>query len=476
MRTTSFTSRRQDGAALLLMMLAVILALSTVLLAGINRNDLKVRQLTETQQALAAARDALIDFAVLNSDVSVLRSHSLPCPDIDATGAFLDGEAHDTACGASGVSVLGLLPWRTLGIAPLKDGASSCLWYVVSGSYKDAGVATASMINTDSNGQLQVFDLDAGVVTEGLNPEDRPVAMVLAAMQPLSTQSRSGIGANSDCAYGANPGSFLDTDSGSGIANSLLSGTADALELLGAVPGVDENHNDRYVTITRADIERRIVNRDDFLSNMRSLGLAAAACVADYGRNNPGGATDRRLPWPAPVTLTDYRPNSAYDDANNGFLSGRLPDLADDSNADTGNPITRVLSNCNPAAVPDWTPQQFARWQNWKDHFFLAVAESFAPVASVPSTCSSCITVNGGGQYAAVLLFSGTRLTASGQVRNAPPLDVDTKGSAANYLESQNAANIPGDSVAANYVSGTASGVFNDLLFCIDDQLLVTEC
>lgn len=476
MPTTSYTTGRQDGAALLLMMLAVIIAMSTVLLAGINRNDLKVRQLTETQRALAEARNALIDFAVLNKDVNSLRSHSLPCPDIDASGGFLDGEAHDSACAAAGVSVMGLLPWRTLGIAPIKDGSSTCLWYVVSGSYKDAGAATAAMINTDTNGQLQVFDLDAGVVTEGLNPEDRPVAIVIAAMQPLSTQARPGLGANSDCAYGANPGNFLDTDSGSGIANSVLSGTADALDLLGMVPGVDEDHNDRLVTISRADIERRIANRDDFLANMRSLGLAAAACVADYGRNNPGGAPDRRLPWPAPVTLTDYRPDTAYDDANSGFLSGRLPDLADDSNAETGNSIARILSNCNPAAVPDWTPQQFARWQNWKDHFFFAVAESFGPMAAVPSTCTSCMNVNGGGQFAAVLLFAGTRLGSAGQVRNAPPLDLDTKGSAANYLESLNAANIPGDSVAANYVSGPATGVFNDLLFCIDDQLLVTEC
>ena len=476
MRPIEFSSGRQDGAALLLMMLAVIIAMSTVLLAGINRNELRVRQLTQTQQALAAARKALIDFAVLNADVNSLRSHSLPCPDIDASGGFLDGEAHETACGPAGVSVLGLLPWRTLGIAPLEDGSSTCLWYVVSGSYKEAGAATSTMINVDNNGQLQLLDIESGIVTEGVNPEDRPVAMVVAAMQPLPTQTRPGAGANSPCVYGANPAAYLDTDTGSGIANSALSGIADALDVLGVVPGVDGGHNDRIVTISRADIERHVLKRKDFDADMRSLGLAAAACIADYGRNNPGGAADKRLPWPAPVTMTDYRPNTAYDDANSGLRSGRLPDAVNDSNAATGNAIARVLSNCSPAAVPDWTPQQLARWQNWKDHFFFAVAESFAPTAAVPSTCSSCMTVNGGGQFAAVLVFAGTRLTSAGQVRNAPPLDVDTKRYSSNYLESLNAANVPGDSVAANYVSGPASDTFNDLLFCIDDQLLVTEC
>lgn len=476
MRATEFNSDRQEGAALLLMMLAVIIAMSTVLLAGINRNELRVRQLTQTQQALADARKALIDFAVLNADMNSLRSHSLPCPDIDATGGFLDGEAHETACGPAGVSVLGLLPWRTLGIAPLRDGSSTCLWYAVSGSYKQAGTATSEMINVDNNGQLQLFDIESGIVTEGVNPADRPVAMVIAAMQPLPSQTRPGTAANSTCVYGANPGAYLDTDTNSGIANSVLSGIADALDVLGVVPGVDAAHNDRIVTISRADIERHVLKRDDFDTDMRSLGLAAAACIADYGRNNPGGAADKRLPWPAPVTLTDYRLNAAYDDANNGLRSGRLPDAVNDSNAETGNTIARVLSNCNPAAVPDWTPQQSARWQNWKDHFFLAVAESFAPMAAVPSNCGSCITVNGGGQFAAVLLFAGSRLATAGQVRNAPPLDVDTKRNASNYLESLNAANVPGDSIAANYVSGPASGTFNDRLFCIDEQLLVTEC
>ena len=75
---------------------------------------------------------------------------------------------------------------------------------------------------------------------------------------------------------------------------------------------------------------------------------------------------------------------------------------------------------------------------------FYAVAESHLPTAAVPSNCSNCLTVNGAGQYAAVLLFSGQRMAALAQVRNAPPTDADTKQNTANYLEGNNAANIPG--------------------------------
>ncbi len=467
---------QQRGAALLMMMLAVIIAMSTVMLSKLNRNDLRTRQLTQTQATLAEARAALLDFAMLNPDTNPLQPHSLPCPDIDDTGGFAEGEAHSSSCGAQGVSVTGRLPWRTLGIPALKDAASACLWYVVSGSYKQAGSDTQTMINSDSNGQLQLLDIETGTIREGQDPEDRPIAMIFAAMQPLAGQTRPGYVAGQNCSAGADAASYLDTDSVSGVANSTLLSSADVVDLLAVASGWSEEHNDRVVTISRADLERAVRGRADFLGTMRGLGLVLAECLADYAGSNPGGINDKRLPWPAPVELPDYRADSAYDDINNGFISGRLPDGADDSNAVTGNTITRVISNCNSASVTNWSAQQHARWQHWKDHFFYAVAESHGPLATVPSACSSCLTVNGGGQYAAVVMFSGSRLGNLGQIRNAPPIDPDTKRTVSNYLEDQNAANVPGAAAALNFVSGAASGGFNDLLFCIDPQLVVTEC
>jgi hypothetical protein len=148
----------------------------------------------------------------------------------------------------------------------------------------------------------------------------------------------------------------------------------------------------------------------------------------------------------------------------------------DSSNALTTNTVNRVLTDCDPGTVPAWTADMHARWQRWKDHFYYAVAGSYAPDAVVPSTCTDCLTVNGGGSYAAVLAFGNRRLDALGQVRNEPPLDADTKAVTSNYLEDANAANIPGTGALRDYVSQAATTTFNDMLFCIDGSLIVSEC
>ena len=267
-----------------------------------------------------------------------------------------------------------------------------------------------------------------------------------------------------------------ETDVGSGISNSVLNGVPESIDAIGTFPGFVESHNDSVVSISRSDIEQRVSRRADFQSGMRSLGLAAASCLANYAANNPGGPSDKRLPWPGSVVMPDYRPDAAYDDADIGFLSGRLPDGVADSNTTTGNSIARVLSDCDTVAVPEWTLKTRTAWQNWKDHFFYAVADSFSPAAATPSTCVNCLTVNGSGQYAGVLLFANSRLQSLGQVRNEPPIDADTKGDVSNYLEDVNAGNVPGTAASTDYMSAATSNVFNDSLFCIDDQLVVTVC
>lgn len=472
--TNSTPVPRQQGAALLLLMLVVIVASASVLLANVNRDDLRTRRIAETQEILAGAKGALLEFATLNPDLNAGRPFSLPCPDLDGSGGLAEGVAHTDNCGATGASVIGRLPWRTLGIAAPKDGWSECVWYVVSGSYKEADTATAEMINADTNGQLQLLNLDSGSVIEGLLPQDRPVAMVIAAMRPVAGQTRPAAVAGVQCSPGFTPSDFLD--SAAGISNAAVSGVPDGVDVFATYAGIENGHNDRIVTISRAEIAAKITGRADFADSMGDLGLAVSACIANYAATNPGGATDRRMPWPAAVALADYRSDAAYDDVDNGMFSGRVPDMVDDSSAMTGNSIGRVLSDCDPLQVPEWSAAMLSRWQHWKDHFFYAIAESHLPTAAVPSTCSNCLTVNGAGQYAALLLFSGRRLAALAQVRNAPPTDADTKQNTANYLEGNNATNVPGAGSSLDYTSQAASGSFNDLLFCIDDNLIVTEC
>ncbi len=462
----------QNGAALLLFMLLVIVATATVLVSTTGRDALAVQQQLDTREKLDVARQSLLDYALLRADQGDGRDFTLPCPDIDDSGGFADGEAHDTACGPTGVTVAGRLPWRSLELPALQDASASCLWYVVSGSWKDAALQTAAMINPDSNGALQLYNTETGGLVEGAQPEERPVAMVFAPMRPLTGQSRPASVPGRQCAPGASVSDYLDDDAATGISNAWLSGAADSIELFAASSGSDSQHNDRVATISRADIAAHVASRQDSATELRDLGLAAAACIANYAATNPGGANDLRMPWPTTVSLTDYRSDTNYDDADNGFISGRLADFVDDSNANTGNGIARLLNDCDASAVPAWTAEMAVRWSQWKDHFFYAVAPSHAPNAVLPTACGSCLTVNGSGQYAAVLIFGNERL--AGQVRNAPPTDPDTKRTVANYLESINAAAVPG--TAADYQSGMPTPTFNDRLFCIDPTLLVAEC
>ena len=145
------------------------------------------------------------------------------------------------------------------------------------------------------------------------------------------------------------------------------------------------------IFITRAEIQDRLLRRADVQAKLQDLTLAVARCVADYGKRNPGAPNDRRLPWPAPVDLMEYRTAAQYNDTPVGELSGRVANLVNDSNGQTGNTSTGVLTACSTATVPEWTPEMATLWQHWKDHLFYAVAWDFRPDAPPATACTTCL-------------------------------------------------------------------------------------
>lgn len=118
---------QQRGAALLAIILLAVLGLLAFMLARMqNENRPQVRQ-QEAQQRLGEARDALVASAARDWCANPLAGETpqwrLPCP----AGAADDGAAA-MGC-SSAVLVSGRLPWRELGIAPLRDAAGECFWY-----------------------------------------------------------------------------------------------------------------------------------------------------------------------------------------------------------------------------------------------------------------------------------------------------------------------------------------------------------
>ena len=173
---------RQSGIGLLLLLvLSGVLALVVIL-------NLLPKQPTEqererlTQIALARAKEALISYAVNSMDqAATVVPGYLPCPADDVLGGPNEEGNTKPVCGSRNVTVLGLLPFKSLGIEPLRDGWGECLWYAVSGTFKSGDNATkAEMVNWDTAGQIEVLASDGVTLLAGGTPDARAAAVVIA--------------------------------------------------------------------------------------------------------------------------------------------------------------------------------------------------------------------------------------------------------------------------------------------------------
>lgn len=118
---------RQRGAVALLLMLLVVLTLGGAVLGG-ALGTAGQRSADPTQAALAQAAQTLAGYARAQRCQTLAGAVTdyLPCPDL--------GPPEGVAAPACPGTVRGRLPWRTLGLAPLRDAAGECLWYERSAS------------------------------------------------------------------------------------------------------------------------------------------------------------------------------------------------------------------------------------------------------------------------------------------------------------------------------------------------------
>lgn len=115
-------SRGERGAAALLLIAIVAVITVGAATAALPMFDASERQRL-TQTALAEAARALAGYARARRCVvgsGSVPSH-LPCPDA--------GASEGLAAPSCAPVARGRLPWRTLGIAPLRDADGECLWY-----------------------------------------------------------------------------------------------------------------------------------------------------------------------------------------------------------------------------------------------------------------------------------------------------------------------------------------------------------
>jgi hypothetical protein len=165
-------TRKQAGAALLLMMVVMLLGTSWALVGAVNRVSRNtVNQETKTGESLRIAKQALLGYLAQQAASSDVPG-KFPCPEaLDQVGTANEGT---TAGTCSTLPVIGRFPWKTLGIEKPLDGSGEALWYVVGSSVRTAP------INFSTTGTLSLDGVANAVV-----------AVIVAPGAPLDSASSS---------------------------------------------------------------------------------------------------------------------------------------------------------------------------------------------------------------------------------------------------------------------------------------------
>ncbi len=434
--------KKNRGAVLLVFVLITIIISSTLLLKALTPQTAH-SELLENGNVLFQAKQALIGYAISYSDRNPNRLPGyLPCPDFDGDGLA------DAPCGLSGQSSFGRLPWKTLGLKVLRDSANECLWYAVSGAYKES---PAGDLAPGADGQLLLFDSDLNSLN-GINNRDAGIAIILSSGSSISGQNRTSTPANTtECASTLTSDSvrsarqYFETRSDVNNANGSYSpGTILGLTV-SAIPSINHstfiNANQLAVAVPTVINDNIIkITQDDFDKvypyMQRYIGNRVRQCLNNYASSNGG-----QLPWPAilsPPSMPSY-----IDNASNrrfGRIASSLINTAADGLSafwpmDPVQPTIRCFNW-------DW-------WSGVRESVFMAITDPSTPQLKVDGVNTS-----------ALILVAGRKNVT--QDRSSG----NDKGTISNYLESANVIDSgtgaipPGDE--AFITIDTANPSFND--------------
>lgn len=314
----------------MLMLTILVIGAATLFVSSLSRSSTQLERDRKSAGALAQAKEALIGDAISQSPLT--SAGYLRLPDLGFMIGLVPSEG-SAAPNFSGnnkdYSVIGKLPWRTLGLEPLRDGHGECLWYIVSGHFKNTPVTDS--LNWDTPGQINLADGSGNLIARNL------AALLVAPGQALDAQSR----ALSDSTYAQCGGNYdarnyLDPHASSNAVFGTASGTPNYFSgstnnrvasgsgnnLL--VMAGNVHYNDRFLFITADEIFRAVIRRADFSIQVsallndayfRSVVIAGSKGTdnvncSSLGNNNQTFCKNwkemlllTQLPTPAPVTL-----------------------------------------------------------------------------------------------------------------------------------------------------------------------------
>lgn len=466
MQKLNLSNNKQKGAALIIFTVILVLVATTYFVSQLDATGVKIKRDKKTVAALSEAKAALIGYSSSNK-----RPGALPCPDTNN-----DGSA-DTNGNVACYSNIGRLPWKTLGLNDIRDGSNERLWYTLSANF--ANVPSTSIINSDDNTGLinvcpdnacgDASPIPALPTIAPLPLLTKQVAIVLSAGNLLAGQDRQD-------GLDSNPNPVANTDNAKKASNYLDSITVGPNQFNNATgsnngsdyisSGATDTFNDKLLAINSAEVFSNVDKRMQSKATLAEI----ATCLIEYAQNN-NAVNDKRLPWPAPLVLADYsNQNNFVDDAT--LYTGRIAYQIASSTAKA------PIHNWNTGAPSKKNKMEYcsnwpAWWNSWKNYVFYAVSKDFAPNTTLlaPQICSgNCVTVDGIGPFAALLIFSGKKLALQTRLSN---VDMANPG---NFLEDKNAIEITNNSGVGDYAKIT-NPTQNDVIICVRQNLTIdTSC
>lgn len=411
--------RPQRGVALLLFIFLLFGIGTATALSALNSSRARLEQERQTQLVLQQAKEALIAYAVSVYPVGNNRPGDLPCPDIDNDGK------KDSPCGnASGTTGqalrLGRLPWKTLGLAELRDASGEGLWYAVSNNFKENNRHLP--LNSDTTGTIQVVEANGTVIPN-------VIAVIIAPGAPIQRlnaatyQERSPGNEN-------NPANYLD-ESATEDNIDFIDGTAN-----GFINGIVRDAQGRILV---NDTMLAITYNDLMPLLEKQVAAIVLNCLTAYAGYNDGIQNNLgRYPW---ATSLASSAGGNYNDTAD-TLFGRIPNLMINTAASSSTMLPGW------GAIPNCTLTD-AWFTNWREQVFYAIADAYKPGVGVPA-CGSCLKVGTSNNRQVAVLVG--RQALAGQ-------DHTAKAIIGNYLEGENAT--PYDST---FEINATSLNFNDLL------------
>ena len=180
---------RERGQILLFTLTLLIFVGAASFFTFFSPSSSRLRQDEQTTKLMAEAKEALIGYAASSPTLP----GQLPCPDTNNDGLA------EAFSGGFCPSDIGRLPWKTLGLPDLRDGAGERLWYAASKDFtRDLSTFSceSDCFDSDTKGGLTVYqNTKAAEITR------EAVAIIFAPGAAFGGQIRNVANLNSAANY-----------------------------------------------------------------------------------------------------------------------------------------------------------------------------------------------------------------------------------------------------------------------------------